>query len=81
MSHSSVGYEKWVNFENLHLLNVLPFRLKKSLSDHFQHGQTCMKGFIQTKRGAVRKGLKSYGTAQKRDVVLLTQAHTDKVRG
>jgi hypothetical protein len=40
---------------NFYLVNVLAFRSKKHL------GKYVMEGFVQIKRGAVKKGLKSNG--------------------
>ena len=43
------------NFEYLDLLDVLAFRSKKSLSDHFFHGQTCMESLVLNQKRCCQK--------------------------
>ena len=47
MSHGRMGYAKWVNYEDLYLLNVLAFMLKKLFSVHFYHGQMHIESFVK----------------------------------
>ena len=55
VSRGMVGYATRVNFRTFRLLNIFALRSKKSISDHFCHGQTSYGRFHSNLKGCSQK--------------------------